>query len=210
MTDQPDQPDQPDQEHDASYWDDRYRTQGGDKHQHTRSAGPDPAVVDVVAGLAPGRALDLACGQGRHAIYLAGLGWAVTAVDFSPVAVARGAADEPPGGQPIEWVVADAARWAEAQDTAYDLVLCSFFHLAVDAYPSVRHLLAPGGRLVIIGHAVRNLTDGTGGPSNPAYLHTEDQLRATATGLTIERLDEVTRQTGHGPQIDLVLVARRA
>ena len=68
---------------------------------------------------------------------------------------------------------------------------------------------APAASCVVLGHALRNLTDGVGGPTNPMYLHTEDRLRAAATGLTIERLTEVVRPTDAGNQIDLVLVARK-
>ena len=91
----------------------------------------------------------------------------------------------------------------------YDLILCAFFHLDDDVFPRVRGWLAPGGHLVVLGHSLRNLTDGVGGPTNPVHLHTEDRLRAAATGLTIERLAEVARPTDAGQQIDLVLVARK-
>jgi SAM-dependent methyltransferase len=213
--------------HDAAYWDDRYAASGGDKHEHRLSGGPDPSVVEITSGLPPGRALDVAAGSGRHALWLAARGWAVTAVDFSGVGLAAGRALDPRAE--VEWVVADVTTWTPPLGASYDVILCAFFHLDADVYPRVRAWLAPGGRLVVIGHALRNLTDGVGGPSNPAYLHTEDQLRAAATGLEIERLGEVVRPVGdrvgqglgqaagEGPadaaadacQIDLVLVARR-
>ena len=62
-------------------WDERYR-QG-----ETADASPHPLVVDLVSKLKPGRALDVACGLGRHALWLAGRGWKVTAVDSSRVAI---------------------------------------------------------------------------------------------------------------------------
>lgn len=246
-------------DHDATYWDERYAASGGDKHQHRLSGGPDPTLVEVAAGLRPGRALDVAAGRGRHALWLAAHGWQVTAVDFSRVAIddARDAeahahaheastievqahearsnearsneatsrqighevasmSDEPVVGpshhgasHPVEWIVADATTWEPAPDAPpYDLVLCAFFHLADDVFPRLRSRLAPGGHLVVLGHALRNLTDGVGGPTDPRYLHTEDGLRSAAAGLSIERLTEVIRPTDHGDQIDLVLVAR--
>ena len=123
------------------------------------------------------------------------------------------AEDEPEtetGTRPIDWVVADATTWEPAPDQApYDLIVCAFFHLDDDVFPRVRQWLSPGGHLLVLGHALRNLTDGVGGPTDPTYLHTEDRLRTAATGLAIERLAEVTRQTDAGPQIDLVLLARK-
>jgi SAM-dependent methyltransferase len=195
--------------HDAAYWDDRYAASGGDKHEHRLSAGPDPSVVEIASALSPGRALDVAAGSGRHALWLAARGWAVTAVDFSPVGLGRGRAVD--ARAEVTWVVADVTQWAPPEGASYDVILCAFFHLDADIYPRVRTWLAPGGRLVVVGHALRNLTDGVGGPSNPAYLHSEEQLRAAAEGLEIERLGEVVRPVGETgeSQIDLVLVARR-
>jgi SAM-dependent methyltransferase len=220
--------------HDATYWDERYAAGGGDKHQHRLSGGPDPTLVEVASQLTPGRALDFAAGRGRHALWLAAHGWQVTAVDFSQVAIDDGRAAEthaneatarhmrhdvasmreepghPRADQPIDWVVADATTWEPATDQGpYDLILCAFFHLDDDVFPRVREWLAPRGRLVVLGHALRNLTDGVGGPTDPSYLHTEDRLRTAATGLTVERLTEVVRPTDAGDQIDLVLVARK-
>ncbi|MFL6100177.1 MAG: class I SAM-dependent methyltransferase [Actinomycetales bacterium] len=193
-------------EHDAHYWDDRYAEAGGDKHEHAISDGPDPTVVEVVSALAPGRALDVAAGRGRHALWLAAQGWQVTAVDWSHVGLDLGRAHQPPEAVPIEWVTADVSTW-DPEHAAYDLVLCAFVHLDLAIYARIRRWLGPTGHLVVVGHALRNLTDGHGGPTNPAYLHTVDQLRTVADGLTIERLEELERPTPAGPQIDVALVA---
>jgi hypothetical protein len=61
---------------------------------------------------------------------------------------------------------------------------------------------------VVLGHSLRNLTEGVGGPQDPRLLHTEDQLSAAAEGLRIEQLTEVLRPTPEGDAIDLLLVAR--
>jgi hypothetical protein len=62
---------------------------------------------------------------------------------------------------------------------------------------------------VVVGHALRNLTEGVGGPSDPSLLHTMEQLGSAAVGLRIERCEEIVRTTASGDAIDVVLVARR-
>jgi SAM-dependent methyltransferase len=157
--------------------------------------------------MAPGRALDVGAGEGRHAIWLARRGWAVTAIDFSKVGIDRGRAAS--DSDAIEWLVDDIRSWTPPAGVAYDLVLVAYIHLADDIHGRVGAWLAPGGTLLVLGHALRNLTDGVGGPQDPRLLHTEDELRSAASGLRIERLHEVLRQTPAGEAIDLLLVARR-
>jgi SAM-dependent methyltransferase len=189
--------------HDAAHWDERYRAA-----DRLWSAEPNATVAEVVGPLAPGRALDVGAGEGRHAVWLAGRGWQVTAVDFSAVGIERGrtAATD----IAVDWVVADVRTWQPPAGTTYDLVLVAYLHLADDVLGRVAGWLAEGATLVVLGHALRNLTDGVGGPQDPRLLHTEDQLRAAATGLVIERLGEVLRPTSAGNAIDFLLVARRA
>ena len=157
--------------------------------------------------MTPGRALDVGAGEGRHAIWLAKQGWAVTAIDFSTVGIERGRAASDYGA--IEWLVEDIRSWTPPAGVTYDLVLVAYIHLADDIHGRVAGWLAPGGTLLVIGHALRNLTEGVGGPQDPRLLHREDELRAAATGLRIEQLGEILRPTSNGVAIDLLLVARR-
>lgn len=186
----------------AAQWDRRYA-----EHAHVWRPDPHESVVAAVAGLPVGRALDVAAGEGRHSVWLAEQGWDVTAVDFSAVGLAKGKAEAERRGLDIEWVVADVTTWTPAQP--YDLVLASFVHLPEDVFGRLRSFVAPGGHLLVVGHAVRNLTEGVGGPQDPALLHDSDQLRAAAGSLTILRLEEVERSTDAGTAIDIVLDARR-
>lgn len=184
--------------HDAAHWDARYG-------ETTRpwTSEPSPTVTRALAGLSPGRAIDVATGTGRHALWLAERGWQVTAVDFSAVGVARGRERS----TEIDWVVADVGQWAPT--TAYDLVLLAYVQLGVAGLRRVGGWLAPGGRLVVVGHALRNLTDGVHGPRDPTFLHTEQGLRDGADGLVVERLEEALRPDEGGAAIELLLVARR-
>lgn len=185
-------------------WDQRYAST-----DRVWSATPNLEVARIVADWSPGRALDLGAGEGRHAIWLAERHWRVTAVDFSAVGLAKGEKESVARGLRVDWVVADARSWHPPNHTAYDLILAAYLHLPEDVLSRATTWLSPGGAVVVVGHALRNLTEGVGGPSDPALLQTVDGLRAAASGLDIERCEEILRPTDDGDAIDTVLVARR-
>jgi len=190
--------------HGAQEWDSRYA--GSDR---VWSASPNAWVSDTIGAWTPGRALDLGAGEGRHAVWLASLGWQVTAVDFSAVGIDRGRAGARGAGVDVDWVVADVGRWEPPAGVTFDLVLLAYLHIEDDVLSRARGWLAPGGALVVIGHALRNLTEGVGGPSDARLLHTEAEYRAASEGLLVEHLGEVVRPLPEGDAIDLALVARR-
>jgi SAM-dependent methyltransferase len=193
---------------DAAGWDERYRSA-----ELVWGAPPNRWVVEELTGAAPGRALDLACGEGRNALWLAAQGWQVTAVDFSAVAI--GKCRELDTQQLVSWVAADATTYRASEPT--DLALLCYLQLgAAERRLAVRGAaaaLAPNGRLLVIAHDSRNLTDGTGGPQDPRVLYTAADVVSDLdhTGLSIERSAEVLRPvTGSDrPAIDALLMARR-
>jgi SAM-dependent methyltransferase len=185
-------------------WDSRYAAA-----ERVWSAAPNSWVAKTVGSWFTGRALDLGAGEGRHSVWLAALGWQVTAVDFSAKGIERGRQGAEEVGVQVDWVVADARTWTPPAGETFDLILVSYLHLPGDVLGRVREWLAPGGALVVLGHALRNLTEGVGGPSDPRLLHTEAQYRAASEGLEVQQLGEVIRHTAGGDAIDLVLVARR-
>ena len=135
------------------FWEDHYRRQ-----ERVWSGRANPVLVDVVGGLRPGTALDLGCGEGGDAIWLARRGWRVTAVDVSATALDRAAEDADAAG-----VVGriDFRRHDLALDFppgAFDLVSAQYLHSPVE-FPRVRVLqeaagaVAPGGLLLIVDHA---------------------------------------------------------
>lgn len=137
----------------AAHWEAHYGAT-----ERVWSGRPNQTLVDVASGWSAGRALDLGCGEGGDAIWLAGNGWRVTGVDVSSVAVerARAAATGAGVGDRTDWIVADLATWAG--EDAYELVTASFFHSPVESDRSgalrrAAALVAPGGRLLIISHA---------------------------------------------------------
>jgi SAM-dependent methyltransferase len=166
---------------DAAEWDERYRAS-----ELVWSAGPNQFVEAELAGLPPGRALDLAAGEGRNAIWLARQGWRVTAVDFSQAGLDKGRilAD----GLDIEWVCADATTWSA--EPSYDVCLVAYLQLAAaERRAAVRNgyaALRPGGTFLLVAHDSTNLTEGTGGPQDPSVLTTAEDVIADLGGETFE------------------------
>lgn len=122
------------------------------------SGRPNPTLVDVVAGLTPGRAVDLGCGEGADAIWLARQGWEVLGVDISPTAVtrARGAATEAGVDDRATFEAHDLATWEPPHEV--DLVTASFFHSReelprADILRRAAARVAPGGHVAIVSHA---------------------------------------------------------
>lgn len=190
--------------HDAQEWDSRYS--GPDR---LWSAAPNAWVATTIGAWFTGRALDLGAGEGRHSVWLASLGWQVTAVDFSAAGIERGRSGAEALGVEVDWVVADVRTWEPPAGVTFDLVLVAYLHLADDVLARARDWLAPGGALVVVGHSLRNLTEGVGGPSDARLLNTEAGYRSASQGLVVEQLGEVLRHLPAGDAIDLVLVARR-
>jgi SAM-dependent methyltransferase len=188
----------------AEDWDERYA------ERQQWSAEPNALIAELLVGLPPGDAVDLAAGEGRHALWLSGLGWGVTAVDFSDVGLVRGRAQ--PGADRVTWVTADVTTWW-ARPASLDLVLVAYLHLpeaeTTALFTRAVGWLRPGGRLLVLGHDVENITAGVGGPQEPAILHSVDRLAPVAALLDVERLEQVRRQTPAGTALDTLLWGRR-
>ncbi|OFW71690.1 MAG: methyltransferase [Actinobacteria bacterium RBG_16_68_12] len=177
-------------------------------------AEPNRVLVAEAAGFPPGRALDLACGEGRNAIWLAGLGWRVTAVDFSEVAIAKARTKAAEHAVDVDFLCADLLEY-EPEEGAYDLVVVLFLHIQAEQRRLVLSraaaALAPGGTFLLVGHDSANLTDGVGGPSDPAVLCTPDDIVAEVAGLEIEKAERILRDVDgeDRPAIDALVRARR-
>jgi SAM-dependent methyltransferase len=189
---------------DSAQWDERYATS-----EYQWKMAPNQFVAAQLADLTAGRALDLAAGEGRNSVWLAERGWRVTAVDFSRVGLEKGrklAASRDVTG--IDWVVADLRDYRPAA-SAFDLVLIAYLHCDVSPRAQVlgraAAALAPGGTLFVVGHDLANLSEGTGGPQDPAVLYTAGALRAELPGLSVLRAEQVSRTVGDATAIDVLL-----
>ena len=179
------------------------------------AAKPNRFLVAEVADLEPGRALDLACGEGQNAIWLATLGWQVTGVDYSEVAIAKARGRAERDGVDAEFVCADLVTY-EPGSSVFDLVVVLYLHI-----PSrERHVvldrataaLATGGTFLLVGHDTLNMTEGVGGPSDPDIHFTPDEIAAELPDLEIVKAERVLRDVRGQERdaIDALVRARRA
>jgi SAM-dependent methyltransferase len=180
------------------------------------TAEPNRFVVAETADLAPGAALDLACGEGRNAVWLAERGWRVTGVDFSDVAIAKARALAEGRGVEGEWVVADLVGY-RPEPGAFDLVLLLYFQVPEDErrliVRAAADAVAPGGTFLLVAHDRRNLESGYGGPQYPEVLYTPEEVVADLAGvdgIDVERAELVRRPvaTPEGERVALDALVR--
>jgi SAM-dependent methyltransferase len=192
-------------------WDRRYGTA-----DMLWTASPNRFVVAELTGLTPGRALDVGAGEGRNAVWLAEQGWQVTAVDFSVVALAKARRLAEARGVSVGWVTEDLRSYRPPPGES-DLVLLAYVHLLPGELAGVLHraagALAPGGTMLVVGHDVANLVDGTGGPQDPEVLYTPESIAAELDGLEVRRAERVRRpvqaEAGSTEAIDTLVRAVR-
>jgi 2-polyprenyl-3-methyl-5-hydroxy-6-metoxy-1,4-benzoquinol methylase len=190
-------------------WDRRYAAV-----ENVWSAKPNRFLVAEVAELEPGKALDLACGEGQNAIWLAELGWTVHGVDYSGVAIEKARTRAARDGVEVDFVQADLVEY-EPEARAFDLILVLYLHIPADERPAVHakaaRAVAPGGTFLLLGHDLINLTEGVGGPSDPGLLYTPDEIAAELDGLEIVKAERVLRDVHDAdrPAIDVLVRATR-
>ncbi|MFE3177396.1 class I SAM-dependent methyltransferase [Amycolatopsis sp. NPDC059090] len=190
----------PEAPQDAQFWEDLYRSR-----EQVFSGEPNGVLVTEVEGLPPGQALDVGCGEGGDARWLAARGWQVTALDISRTALQRAAA----ANAGIAWVCSDLAA-SPVPARAFDLVSVQYFPLRHDD-GVVRKLLdavAPGGTFLVGSHDRRDL-----GPEHSGYCQPDDIARVLGDEWTVlvnesrPRVSPAPPGTGHTR--DTVLRAQR-
>lgn len=198
-------------------WDERYS-----ESTKVWSGNPNQRLVEQVAGLAPGTALDVGAGEGGDAVWLAQQGWTVTAVDVSEVALAKTAAhaDEAGVGDRVTTLHHDLIAGGELPG-GFDLVSAQFLHPPLDLFTAIHQRLAaavrPGGHLLVVGHHPMDVETGVrSGHGHSELLFTPDKVVATLHADEWEILVNATptREShhDHGPSTvtDSVVLARKS
>lgn len=174
------------------YWDERYESS-----QRVWSGKPNLRLVDQVAELTPGTALDVGCGEGADVVWLASKGWTVTGVDVSGVALSRAE------GHAAQAGVADRTSWSrldvfagDALPGEFDLVTASYVHVPPDLFDRVYRALAaavrPGGSLVVLAHHPDDVHTGL---RNSELSHLLFTPEAVVSLLDADEWDVVTTET---------------
>lgn len=173
-------------------WDERFRE--GDYPQDPE---PSPVLQEYAADLPAGRALDVATGTGRNAVFLATVGYTVDAVDQSRegLRIARENAATRGVDEQVNWIQADVPTFGFPTET-YDLVTISFYR-AVDRFPDVKEALVPGGYL-FVEHHLRSTEETPSGPSSDRYRFAANELLHAALDLTVLYYDETTEDRPDG------------
>jgi 2-polyprenyl-3-methyl-5-hydroxy-6-metoxy-1,4-benzoquinol methylase len=194
-------------------WDERYSGE-----EKIWSGKANPQLVAEVAGLTPGAALDVGCGEGGDVIWLARHGWRVTGADFSANGLSRAArhADEAGVADRTDWWQVDARAFA-AGGRSFDLVTSHFLHPPdagmVEVTRRLADAVAPGGHLLVVGHAPSEVfTQLTAGQRRAMFL-AEDLLPGLPAGFEALVVEQRPRtMTREGVPVDVhdsTLLARR-
>ncbi|MFO7542936.1 MAG: class I SAM-dependent methyltransferase [Thiobacillus sp.] len=172
------------------FWNARYATE-----EYVFGTAPNAFLSSQTAHLKAGqRTLAIADGEGRNGVWLAEQGLHVHAIDFSPAALAKAAKLAAERDVSLEFEQADVLQWAWPE-AVYDVVVAIFIQFAPPPereriIDGIRRTLKPGGVLILQGYTPKQVAFGTGGPSNPANMYTEADLRRWFGDWTIAHLAE--------------------
>lgn len=197
----------------APSWDERYSGE-----EQVWSGDPNPQLVAEASRLTPGTALDVGCGEGGDVIWLARQGWHVTGADFSANGLERAAqhAEQAGVSDRTDWWQVDA-RTFDAGGRQFDLVTTHYLHppdgRMVEVIGRLAEAVAPGGHLLVVGHAPSEVFAHLASSHRNALLLAEDLLPGLADGfepLVVEQRPRSTVRDGVQVEIgDSTLLARR-
>ena len=158
---------------------------------------PDALLVTEVEGLAPGRALDVGCGTGSNAVWLAEHGWQVTATDFSDAAIEKGKRHATERGVKVEFIVADAATFKP--DGQYNLITSFYIQLPPEQRAKMLSIatgaLGSGGTLLFVSHD-KSIPPSEWTDEDLESLTTPDEVASELVGLQIEQAFVMEQEGG--------------
>lgn len=176
---------------DSSDWDERYGAT-----ELVWSTDPSTFVRETYVDFKPGTILDLGCGEGRNALWFASIGWQATGVDFSQAAIEKARSIAAAKGSNATFEVADLTKY-EPENSFYDAVVVCYIHLDASALEAIwlmaLRALAPSGTLLIVGHDLDNLAQGSGGPQDPSVLFEPNDVLLALVDAKVIRSEKVTR-----------------
>ena len=194
-------------------WEERYAGPGT-----FWSGEANPQLVAVAAGLTPGTALDVGCGEGGDVIWLARHGWRVTGADFSAngLALAARHAEEAGVAERVDWWRVDA-RAFDAGDRSYDLVTSHYLHAPdggmIDVTRRLAGAVAKGGHLLVVGHAPSEIFSHSVASAHKAMFRAEELLPGVPDDLepvVVEQRPRTLHREGQTMHVhDATLLARR-
>jgi SAM-dependent methyltransferase len=185
-------------------WDERFAS-----GSYPDDPDPSPVLQRYVESFPEGRALDIAAGTGRNAVFLAEQGYEVDALDQSRegLRIARETAAERGVADRLQCIQADAQEYAFPEST-YAAVTISFYR-AVDQFPDVKEALAPGG-VLFVQHHLRSDDDYEVGPSTDRYRFASNELLHACLDLTVLHYSETTEVREDGRSQVAQVVARNS
>jgi len=177
-----------------AFWDERYRTA-----ELIWSETPNQFLVSETADLTPGRALDVACGEGHNAIWLAEQGWTASGTDFSAVGLEKARALAGQRGVVVGFELHDSTTWTPPA-RSFDLVCVFYLQLPEPersaALVNAMAGVAVGGTVLIVAHDVDNLAHGVGGPQSADVLYSVDEVAdlVRSSGFDLVKAHQVFRE----------------
>lgn len=214
----PEHPEHPEQSLEERYgqaaWDARYS-----ESDRLWSGNPNPRLVEHINAIEPGTVLDVGAGEGADAVWLARQGWQVTALDVSPVALARTRQHALDAGVSVTTQQHDLLSNDPLPGT-YDLVSAQFWHPPLERFTDFRDVIGaavrPGGLLLVVGHHPDDLPTGLrDGHGHEKLLFTPDQVVSLLdpdewdVQVSAAQTREVDHPDGHVTATDSVVLARR-
>jgi SAM-dependent methyltransferase len=181
-------------------WNERYANK-----ELVWSAGPNKLFAEEVKDLPAAKSIDIACGEGRNALWLAEQGWDSTGIDFSDEGIDKGRQIAAKRGLDVHWIAEDASTYALPKNE-FDLVAVLYLHTEHDEMQAwlqnALNAVKPSGTFIYIGHDPSNIEHGVGGPQNPDFLPSAEVFTQCMTGFDVERAEVIERpivnEPGHG------------